>query len=109
MRPSEALRLHRAEILRTIEENHTCNPRVFGSVLSGEDVEGSDLDLLVDSTPDTTLLDIAKIQNRLQKLLGVSVDILTPNALPARHRRQIIADSLDLADQMSHLLRTYPK
>ncbi len=61
MKPSELLRSRRDEIRRVVEENRTRNPRVFGSVLSGEDIEGSDLDLLVDPTPDTTLLDIARI------------------------------------------------
>jgi predicted nucleotidyltransferase len=59
-----------------VEQNHTRNPRVFGSILHGEDTEDSDLDLLVDPTLDTTLMDIARVQNRLQKLLGVSVDVL---------------------------------
>jgi len=93
MKPSELLRSHRDEIRRVVEENRTRNPRVFGSVLSGEDVEGSDLDLLVDPTPDTTLLDIARIQNRLQRLLGVSVDVLTPKALPESFRDRVLAEA----------------
>ncbi|HEX5611060.1 MAG TPA: nucleotidyltransferase domain-containing protein, partial [Burkholderiales bacterium] len=53
MRPSEALSSHRDEIRRVVEQHHTRNPRVFGSVLRGNDTEESDLDLLVDPTPDT--------------------------------------------------------
>jgi predicted nucleotidyltransferase len=53
---------------------------VFGSVLHGDDQEGSDLDILIDPTPETTLMDAAKIQVELENLLGVSVDVLTPNA-----------------------------
>lgn len=94
MKPSEALRFHRDDIRRVVEQNHTRNPRVFGSVLQGKDTEDSDLDLLVDPTPDTTLLDIARIQNRLQKLLGVTVDVLTPKALPEKIRARVIAEAL---------------
>ena len=90
MKPSEALRAHRDDIRRVVEQNRTCNPRVFGSVLRGDDTETSDLDLLVDPTPDTTLMDIARIQNRLQKLLGVTVDVLTPKALPESFRERIL-------------------
>lgn len=82
MKPSEALHLHRLDIRTIVEQNRTLNPRVFGSVLHGNDTDSSDLDLLVDPTPDTTLLDIARIQNRLQQILGVQVDMLTPKALP---------------------------
>jgi len=94
MKPSEALRAHREDILRVVEQNHTRNPRVFGSVLHGEDTDNSDLDLLVDPTPDTTLMDIARIQNRLQKLLGVSVDVLTPKALPDSFRDRILSEAM---------------
>lgn len=93
MKPSELLRSHRDEIRRVVEENRTRNPRIFGSALSGEDAEGSDLDLLVDPTPDTTLLDIARIQNRLQRLLGVPVDVLTPKALPESFRDRVLAEA----------------
>lgn len=94
MRPSQALKAHREEIRRIVEQNRTRNPRVFGSVLRGDDTEESDLDLLVDPTPDTTLMDIARIQNRLQKILGVTVDVLTPRALPAKCRDRVIAEAI---------------
>jgi len=94
MRPSEALSSHRDEIRRVVEQHHTRNPRVFGSVLRGNDTEESDLDLLVDPTPDTTLMDIARIQNRLQRILGVTVDVLTPKALPTKFRDRVIAEAV---------------
>lgn len=93
MKPSEALRLHREDIRRVVEQNRTRNPRVFGSILHGEDTDDSDLDLLVDPTPETTLMDIARIQNRLQKLLGVSVDVLTPKALPVNFRDRVLSEA----------------
>jgi uncharacterized protein len=93
MKPSESLLIHRQEIRRVVEQNRGCNPRVFGSVLHGSDRDGSDLDLLIDPTSDTTLMDIARIQNRLQKLLGIPVDVLTPKALPATFRAAILAEA----------------
>jgi predicted nucleotidyltransferase len=41
------------------------NPRVFGSLLHGDDAEGSDLDLLIDPTADTSLFDIGAIRLEL--------------------------------------------
>jgi hypothetical protein len=96
MRPSQALTGRREEIRRIVEENRARNPRVFGSVLHGNDTEESDLDLLVDPTPDTSLLDIARIQNRLQVMLGVPVDVLTPKGLPEGLRKRVLAEAAPL-------------
>ena len=93
MRPSESLVAHRLEIRRVVERHRARNPRVFGSALHGSDRDGRDLDLLVDPTPDATLMDIARIQNRLQKLLGVPVDVLTPKALPPAFRDSVLAEA----------------
>jgi predicted nucleotidyltransferase len=67
---------------------------VFGSVIHGDDDEGSDLDILIDPTPDTTLFDIGAIRHELLQLLGVSVDVLTPNALPEKFRAAVIAEAV---------------
>ncbi|MBV8115637.1 MAG: nucleotidyltransferase family protein [Silvibacterium sp.] len=93
MRPSEALAQNRDEVRRIVLENKSRNPRIFGSVLHGEDAEGSDLDLLVDPDPGASLMDIARIQNRLEALLGVSVDVLTPRGLPESYRGRVLAEA----------------
>jgi predicted nucleotidyltransferase len=84
---------HRAEIRSIIEAHHAANARVFGSVAAATDVEGSDLDILIDPTPDTTLFDIGTIRYKLRQLLGVPVDVLTPNALPEHSRNSIISQA----------------
>ena len=86
MRPSQALHQHREAICRAAERYRVVNPRVFGSALRGDDSDGSDLDLLVDTLPGTTLLDLGGLQDELQELLGVSVDVLTLKDLPAKFR-----------------------
>ncbi len=93
MKPSEALSTHRAEIRRVVESHRARNARVFGSVVRGQDREGSDLDLLVDPTPETTLFDIGAIRHDLGRLLGVTVDVLTPNALPDSFRGEVLAEA----------------
>jgi uncharacterized protein len=59
-----------------------------------EDTEESDLDLLVEPSPQMSLMDIAAIQVELEKLLGVTVDVLTPNALPAKFRSTVLAEAV---------------
>jgi uncharacterized protein len=94
MRPSKALNLHRTRI-REIALSHSVNDfRVFGSALRGDDVAGSDLDLLVEPTSQTTLMDIGAIRFELKKLLGLEVNVLTPNGLPAKFREQVLREAL---------------
>ena len=93
MKPAEALNAHREAIHLVGDSHNARNPRVFGSVIYGEDTEDSDLDLLVDTTPETSLFDIAKIKSKLQKLLGVPVDVLTPKALPDSFRDRVLVEA----------------
>ena len=94
MKPSTAFASHRDAIRRVVESHHALNARVFGSVARGLDVEGSDLDILIDPTPDTTLFDIGAIRHELLQLLGVPVDVLTPKALPEKFRDQVLAEAV---------------
>ncbi|MBV8620366.1 MAG: nucleotidyltransferase family protein [Curvibacter sp.] len=93
MKPSVALAAHRAAIRQVIESHHARNARVFGSALHGLDTEASDLDILVDPTPETTLFDISAIRVELRQLLGVPVDVLTPNGLPDKFRAAVLAEA----------------
>ena len=88
-----ALETQRATIRSVVLRHRACNARVFGSVLDGNDQEGSDLDILMDPTPETTMFDIGAIRHELLQLLGVHVDVLVPNALPDSFRAQVIADA----------------
>ncbi|MFM2252102.1 MAG: hypothetical protein RJB68_439 [Pseudomonadota bacterium] len=93
MRLSIALQDHR-DAIRTIALSHrVTNVLVFGSVVHGDDTDGSDLDILVEPTAETTMMDIAKIQRELARLLPVAVDVLTPKGLPAKFRDQVIAEA----------------
>lgn len=96
MKPSEALQLHRAAIVDAATRFRTTNPRVFGSVLTAQDTERSDLDLLVDPLPGTTLFDLGGLQVELEELLGMHVDLLTPGDLPAKFRHQVLSQAQPL-------------
>jgi uncharacterized protein len=94
MKPSIALNQHRATIRSVVMSHRAENPRVFGSVVHGDDTEQSDLDILIDPRSDTTLMDVANIQLDLERLLGVSVDVLTPKALPLKFRGIVLAEAV---------------
>lgn len=93
MKPSAALAIHRAAVHAIAARHRISGLRVFGSVLRGEDTERSDLDLLVDPSEETTLLDIGAIQVEVSELLGCAVDVLTPGALPAVWRDRVLVEA----------------
>jgi prevent-host-death family protein len=92
-RPSDVFAAHREVIREVVAAHHCANPRVFGSVLHGTDHEGSDLDILVDATSQTSLFDIGAIHAELRKRLGIPVDVLTPNSLPESFRAKVMAEA----------------
>ena len=93
MKPSALYQQHRDSIRQIVERHHARNPRIFGSVLHGQDTDGSDLDILVDTTEDTSLFDVGAIRAELTELLGVEVDVLTPGALPDRWKQKVLNEA----------------
>ncbi|KRA07395.1 nucleotidyltransferase family protein [Acidovorax sp. Root568] len=96
MRPSEALSLHRSQIREIALSHRVSSVRLFGSALHGDDTADSDLDLLVEPTAQTTLMDIGAIRFELKQLLGVEVDVLSPNSLPAAIRDHVLREAIAL-------------
>jgi predicted nucleotidyltransferase len=94
LKPSTALNAHREAVRTVVLAHRVTNPRVFGSAVRGDDSVESDLDLLVDPTPETTLLDIGAIRQELLDLLGVPVDVVTPKALPLEFRASVLAEAV---------------
>lgn len=92
MRPSEALALNRDKVLEIIARYPVTNPRVFGSVARGEDVEGSDIDILVDQKGMVSLFELAKLELELEAFLGVPIGIHTQGEFGSAASRRINAD-----------------
>lgn len=93
MKPSVSLDRQRSAVRQVVLRYKTVNPRVFGSIVHGNDKDGSDLDLLVDPLPGTTLFDLGGLQVELETLLGVPVDVLTPGDLPLKFRSQVLSEA----------------
>jgi predicted nucleotidyltransferase len=96
MKPSLAFEAYREEIRRIVETNRGLNPRVFGSVLHGEDTEESDLDILIDAAPRFTLFDMARIALEIEQLINKKVDVRTPDDLPPKFRPRVLAEALPI-------------
>jgi predicted nucleotidyltransferase len=90
----ERIEANRDEIYRLAELYRTTNPRIFGSVARGESGPDSDVDILVDALPNTSLFDLGGLQSDLEDLfVGVRVDLLTPGDLPEKFRDKVIAEA----------------
>ena len=96
MKPSLAFEAHREEIRRIVEANRGLNPRVFGSVLHGEDTEDSDLDILIDAAPRFTLFDMARIALEIEQLIDKKVDVRTPDDLSPKFRPKVVAEAMPI-------------
>jgi uncharacterized protein len=92
----DALRLRRDEILRVAAQHGASNVRVFGSVARGEADVASDVDLLVDLRPGTSLFDHVALMLALEELLGRRVDVATDGALKPRIRERVLREAVAL-------------
>ena len=94
MRPSEALEKNRQAIRDATRRFKAANPRVFGSVARGEDRLDSDLDILVDALPGTTLFDLGGLLEELEELLaGTKIHLLTPGDFPEKVRARVVDEA----------------
>ena len=96
MRPSEVLPKHRETIRQLVLQAGMANPRVFGSVVRGEDREDSDLDILVDPAPRASLLAMEKLQAQLEMATGIKIDLRTPEEINLRFRGKVFTEATSL-------------
>ena len=68
--------------------------RVFGSVARGEAGPESDVDLLVEMEAGRSLLDLARLLNALEDLLGCKVDLVEEGGLHLYIRHQVLSEAV---------------
>jgi hypothetical protein len=94
MRPSKAFPQPLETIRQLVKQVGMSNPRVFASVLHGDDQDGSNLDLLVDPSPETSLLHVARAQSLIENAVQLRVDLLNPGDQPPKFRKRVVAEAL---------------
>ena len=90
----ELVRSHRAEILNAARRHGALSLQLFGSAARGDEVEGSDIDFVVELEPGRSLLDLGGLQNDLERLLGCRVDVVTGKGLRERIRARVLAEAV---------------
>jgi predicted nucleotidyltransferase len=88
------------ELDRFCRENSIRHLKAFGSILGDrfELRDDSDLDLLVEFEPGTriTLLDMARMERQLGKLVGFKVDLRTAGDLSRYFRDEVLQEAVEL-------------
>lgn len=87
---------HRDDLLGLARRHRAIRVRIFGSALRGDDHAGSDIDLLVEFAPDASLLDLVRLQQDAEALLGRRVDIVTPDGVSPFLRQRILDEARPL-------------
>jgi predicted nucleotidyltransferase len=75
---------HRVGITELVRAHRGVSVSLFGSAARGEDLPGSDIDLLVEFEPGSSLFDLLHLQDDLEALLGCRVDVVSAGGLKAR-------------------------
>ncbi|NLX04601.1 MAG: nucleotidyltransferase [Phycisphaerae bacterium] len=92
----QQIRDHREELLRIARSHGATRVRVFGSAARAGGSEPRDLDLLVQMSPDSSLLVIVAIKQDAEELLGCGVDVVTEGGLSPYLRDDVLAEAREL-------------
>lgn len=69
---------------------------LFGSVVRGEDTKISDIDMLIELPEGKSLLDLVRLERKLEQSLGKKVDLLTFNSIHPLLKDYIRRDQLQI-------------
>ena len=86
---------YRNDIKALAARHHGKRVRRFGSVARGEERDGSDIDLLVDFSPERSLFDLLHLNRELDELLRHPVGVVSRGGLKARDRA-ILDEAIEL-------------
>ena len=86
----------REQIVAILRQFGIVHVTLFGSFARGDAHAASDVDLLIEPPPGTTLLDLARLENRLTDALARPVQIVTFEELHPGMRERIQREHQEL-------------
>jgi len=89
----DSLQEKRDDVLRIAAGHGAFNVRIFGSVARGDERPESDLDFLVEMDEGRSLLDLSRLWQDLEDLLGCKVHVTEPEGLHWYVRDRILEEA----------------
>lgn len=92
-----ALTPSQRQVVRAIAERHGAgNIRIFGSRSRGEAGTSSDLDLLVDMSSGSSLLNLIGLKYDIEDALDLEIDVVTEAGLSRHLKDQVLREAVPL-------------
>ncbi len=85
-----------AQIEPILKRYNVPKAALFGSVVSGESNEQSDVDILVEMPVGSTLFDLSALSSELKEELGREVDVVTFNSVNPNRRQYILENQVSI-------------
>lgn len=84
------------KVLPILKEAGVTRSSLFGSYVRGDYRKDSDVDILVELPKGNSLLDLVRLEKKLEKALGKKVDLLTYNSVHPLLKNNIQKDQFQI-------------
>ncbi|MEK7522814.1 MAG: nucleotidyltransferase domain-containing protein [Patescibacteria group bacterium] len=81
----------KAQIVPIVKKHNIFKAALFGSIVTGNMTDNSDIDLLVDMPKDSSLFDLLRVKIDLEEKLGRRVDLVQYKAIKLRLKDEILS------------------
>lgn len=84
------------KITPILKEEGVIRAALFGSVVRGEEIKGSDVDMLIEVPRGTGLFTFIDLQHKLQDALGKKVDLVTYKSIHPLLKDSILKEQVPI-------------
>ncbi|USQ77838.1 nucleotidyltransferase domain-containing protein [Ornithinimicrobium cryptoxanthini] len=92
----QKVRSARSQILALIRSAGGTNVRIFGSVATGAERPGSDVDLVFTMSSPMSLMELGELEQQVAKVVGADVDLIPESVVRPDLRERVLAEALPL-------------
>ena len=96
MKLEKLIEERKGDILHICRVHRARSVRLFGSYSRRTSTAESDIDVLVELEPGSSLLDLVAIKQDLEDLLGCKVDVVTESSLSPYIREDVLKEAIVL-------------